>query len=185
MVRWKEYGYSGEFSQIKGDIVYRPMIGLKISNKDQEHNCLSLIDSGTDSTIIDADFAELLGIDESSCPKIKVGSIEKSDSHGFISKVKMQIEGFSEEFETEVIFLKNMAIGGLLGQKDILQAVVVRQIKPSRRKDGSYVRFDENAVVILEKGKKEPLAGRVFGPIPREIQERGFQTIASHAAEIV
>lgn len=70
-------------------------------------------------------------------------------------------------------------------KKDVLQAVVVRQKKPSRRKDGSYVRFDENAVVILEKGKKEPLAGRIFGPIPREISEKGFKTIAGRAAEIV
>jgi large subunit ribosomal protein L14 len=70
-------------------------------------------------------------------------------------------------------------------KKDVLQAVVVRQVKPLRRKDGSYIRFDENAVVIIEKGKKEPIAGRIFGPIPREIAERGFQTIASRAAEIV
>ncbi|MEK7501700.1 MAG: 50S ribosomal protein L14 [Patescibacteria group bacterium] len=70
-------------------------------------------------------------------------------------------------------------------KKDVLQAVVVRQVKPTRRKDGSYIRFDENAVVILEKGKKEPLAGRIFGPIPREVQEAGFKTIASKAAEIV
>lgn len=70
-------------------------------------------------------------------------------------------------------------------KKDVLQAVVVRQTKPTRRKDGSYVRFDENAVVIIEKGKKEPLAGRVFGPIPREVQEKGFRTIASRAPEIV
>lgn len=70
-------------------------------------------------------------------------------------------------------------------KKDVLQAVVVRQTKPTRRKDGSYVKFDENAVVILEKGKKEPLAGRVFGPIPREVQEAGFKTIVSRAPEIV
>ncbi|MEK9177830.1 MAG: 50S ribosomal protein L14 [Patescibacteria group bacterium] len=70
-------------------------------------------------------------------------------------------------------------------KKDVLQAVVVRQVKPTRRKDGSYIRFDENAVVILEKGKKEPLAGRIFGPIPREVQEAGFKTVASKAAEIV
>ncbi|MBU6426753.1 50S ribosomal protein L14 [Patescibacteria group bacterium] len=70
-------------------------------------------------------------------------------------------------------------------KKDVLQAVVVRQSKPTRRKDGSYVRFDENAVVVLEKGKKEPLAGRIFGPIPREIADKGFKTIASKAAEIV
>ncbi len=70
-------------------------------------------------------------------------------------------------------------------KKDVLQAVVVRQTKAFRRKDGSYIRFDENAVVILEKGKKEPIAGRIFGPIPRELSEKGFQTIASRAPEIV
>lgn len=70
-------------------------------------------------------------------------------------------------------------------KKDVLHAVVVRSVKETKRKDGSYIRFDENAVVVLEKGKKEPLAGRVFGPIPREIAEKGFQTIASRAAEIV
>lgn len=70
-------------------------------------------------------------------------------------------------------------------KKDVFHAVVVRQVKPTRRKDGSYVRFDENAVVLIEKGKKEPIAGRIFGPIPREIAEAGFQTIASRAAEIV
>lgn len=70
-------------------------------------------------------------------------------------------------------------------KKDILQAVVVRQTKALRRQDGSYVRFDENAVVILEKGKMDPIAGRVFGPIPRELSEKGYQKIASLAAEIV
>ncbi len=70
-------------------------------------------------------------------------------------------------------------------KKDVLRAVVVRQKKPYRRSDGSYVCFDDNAVVILEKEKNEPIAGRVFGPIPREIGERGFQKIVSLAPEIV
>lgn len=70
-------------------------------------------------------------------------------------------------------------------KKDILYAVVVRQRSPFRRKDGSYIRFDENAVVTVDKAKGEPLAGRVFGPIPREVGERGFQGIASKAPEIV
>ncbi|MCX6717878.1 MAG: 50S ribosomal protein L14 [Candidatus Taylorbacteria bacterium] len=70
-------------------------------------------------------------------------------------------------------------------KKDILYGVVVRQRQPYRRTDGSYIRFDENAVVIIEKGKKDPIAGRVFGPIPREIAELGFQKIASLAPEIV
>jgi large subunit ribosomal protein L14 len=70
-------------------------------------------------------------------------------------------------------------------KKDVLHAVVVRSKAAYRRKDGSYIRFDENSVVILDKGKLEPLAGRIFGPIPREIAEKGFQTIASKAPEIV
>jgi large subunit ribosomal protein L14 len=70
-------------------------------------------------------------------------------------------------------------------KKDVLRAVVVRQTKPLRRKDGSYIRFDENAVVIVEKEKKEPVAGRIFGPIPREVGEAGFKSIASKASEIV
>ena len=70
-------------------------------------------------------------------------------------------------------------------KKDILCGVVVRQRAPFRRKDGTYVRFDENAVVILDDTKKEPLAGRIFGPVPREIGEMGFQKIISLAPEVV
>ncbi|MCR4279778.1 MAG: 50S ribosomal protein L14 [Candidatus Zambryskibacteria bacterium] len=70
-------------------------------------------------------------------------------------------------------------------KKDVLYAVVVRTRSPFRRKDGTYVRFDENAVVILDNTKKEPLAGRVFGPVPREIGEKGFQSIISKAPEVV
>jgi large subunit ribosomal protein L14 len=70
-------------------------------------------------------------------------------------------------------------------KKEVLRAVVVRQKKPFRRKDGSYISFDENAVVIIEKEKKEPRAGRVFGPIPREIAELGYQKIVSLAPEVV
>lgn len=73
----------------------------------------------------------------------------------------------------------------LVKRKDVVHALVVRQRKPFRRKDGSYIRFDENAVVILEKGKKEPKAGRVFGPFPREIGELGYQGIVSMAPEVV
>jgi len=70
-------------------------------------------------------------------------------------------------------------------KKDILCGIVVRQKAPFRRKDGTYVRFDENAVVILDSTRKEPLAGRVFGPVPREIGEVGFQKIISLAPEVV
>lgn len=68
-------------------------------------------------------------------------------------------------------------------KKDILKALVVRQTAPWRRKDGTTLRFDDNAVVILDG--TEPKGGRIFGPIPREIKEKGFQTIASLAEELV
>lgn len=70
-------------------------------------------------------------------------------------------------------------------KKDVLCGVVVRQRAPFRRKDGTYVRFDENAVVILDTARKEPLANRIFGPIPREVGEMGFQKIISLAPEVV
>ena len=70
-------------------------------------------------------------------------------------------------------------------KKDVLTGVIVRQRAPFRRKDGTYLRFDENAVVIVDKVKKEPVGARVFGPIPREIAELGYQKIASLAPEIV
>lgn len=70
-------------------------------------------------------------------------------------------------------------------RKDVVRAVVVRQRKPFRRADGSYVSFDDNAVVIVEKDKKEPRANRVFGPIPREVAEAGYQKIVSLAPEVV
>lgn len=70
-------------------------------------------------------------------------------------------------------------------KKEVLRAVVVRQNSNFKRKDGSYIKFDENAVVIVEKDKKDSIAGRIFGPIPREIGEMGFQKIFSLAPEIV
>ena len=67
---------------------------------------------------------------------------------------------------------------------DIVKVVVVRQRNATRRADGSYVRFDDNAVVLID-GKKEPVATRVFGPMPRELKAKGFEKIMTMAEEIV
>ena len=67
---------------------------------------------------------------------------------------------------------------------EIVKAVIIRQRKAVRRKDGSYIRFDDNAVVIVDV-KKEPIGGRVFGPVAREIKERGFDKIATLAQELL
>jgi len=68
---------------------------------------------------------------------------------------------------------------------DKIRAVIVRQKKNFRRKDGSYIRFDDNACVVLEGKTKEPKGGRISGPIAREVKERGFETIAGLAEELV
>lgn len=69
-------------------------------------------------------------------------------------------------------------------KKDIVRTVVVRTKQALRRVDGSYVRFDENAVVLIN-AKKEPVATRVFGPMPRELKEKGYEKIMTMAEEIV
>jgi large subunit ribosomal protein L14 len=69
-------------------------------------------------------------------------------------------------------------------KKDIVRAVIVRQRKAFRRKDGSYIRFDDNSAVLVD-AKNEPRSTRIFGPIPREIKERGFEKISTMAEEIV
>jgi len=66
---------------------------------------------------------------------------------------------------------------------DVVKAVIIRQRNSYRRPDGSYIRFSENAAVILEG--EEPKGGRIFGPVAREIKEKGFDKIASLAPEVV
>jgi len=68
---------------------------------------------------------------------------------------------------------------------DVVRAVLVRAKKEIRRSDGSYLRFDENACVIIDKEKKEPKATRIFGPIAREVRQAGFAKIASLAPEVL
>lgn len=72
-------------------------------------------------------------------------------------------------------------------KKDKVWAVVVRQRKEFRRTDGTYIRFDDNAAVIIDKNSKdkEPKGTRIFGPVARELKERGFKKIISMAPEVV
>lgn len=68
---------------------------------------------------------------------------------------------------------------------DVVHAVIVRQRKEMRRPDGTYIRFDDNAAVIIDKKNKEMKGTRVFGPIARELRNKGFQKIASLAPEVL
>ena len=82
------------------------------------------------------------------------------------------------------IVVKNAIPASQIKKGTIQRAVVVRTKKEHRRKDGTYIRFDENACVLIDK-EKEPIGTRVFGPIAREIREKQFMRIASLAPEIV
>lgn len=73
---------------------------------------------------------------------------------------------------------------GMVKKGEVVRAVIVRQRKEWPRSDGSAIRFDDNAAVIVQKGTKEPLGSRVFGPIARELRERGYAKIVSLAPEV-
>ena len=72
---------------------------------------------------------------------------------------------------------------GVVKDSEMVRVLIVRTRKELRRSDGSYIRFDDNAVVLVDK--KEPRATRIFGPVPREIKEKGYDTIISLAEELV
>lgn len=83
-----------------------------------------------------------------------------------------------------VCSVKAAAPRGMVKKGEVVRAVLVRQRKEWPRTDGSAIRFDENAAVVLQKESKEPLGTRVFGPVARELRDRGFTKIVSLAPEI-
>ena len=74
---------------------------------------------------------------------------------------------------------------GMVKKSDIVHAVLIRTHKETRRPDGTYVRFDDNAAVIIDPKSKEPKGTRIFGPVARELRVRGFIKIISLAPEVV
>ncbi len=83
-----------------------------------------------------------------------------------------------------VASVKTATPGGVVKKGDVVKAVVVRTKKPTRRADGSYIRFDENAAVIL-KEDGTPKGTRIFGPIARELRDKGYMKILSLAPEVL
>jgi large subunit ribosomal protein L14 len=84
-----------------------------------------------------------------------------------------------------VVAVKKAEPRKIVKKHEVLRAVVVRQNKEYRRRDGSYIRFDDNSVVMLDAKTKIPKGNRIFGPIPRELKEKGFEKIVALATEIV
>lgn len=84
-----------------------------------------------------------------------------------------------------IITVKQAVPHAMVKKSDVLLAVVVRTTKEIRRVDGSYIRFDQNACVIIDKKNGEPRGSRIFGPIPREVRKAGYVKIASLAPEVL
>jgi len=83
-----------------------------------------------------------------------------------------------------IVAVKNALPNGTVKKSDVARAVVVRTAKETRRKDGSYIRFDENAVVIINE-QGEPRATRIFGPVARELRDKKYMKIVSLAHEVI
>ena len=83
-----------------------------------------------------------------------------------------------------VACVKKATPGGVVKKGDVVKAVIVRTVKGARRKDGSYIKFDENAAVII-KDDKTPKGTRIFGPVARELREKQFMKIVSLAPEVL
>jgi large subunit ribosomal protein L14 len=83
-----------------------------------------------------------------------------------------------------IVTVKDALPNGTVKKSEVATAVVVRTVKETRRKDGSYIRFDENAVVIINE-QGEPRATRIFGPVARELRDRRYMKIVSLAPEVL
>ncbi|TFH37732.1 MAG: 50S ribosomal protein L14 [Anaerolineales bacterium] len=81
--------------------------------------------------------------------------------------------------------VKSASPHGAVSKSDVVRAVIVRTSKEYRRLDGSYIRFDDNAAVILDADGKNPKGTRIFGPVARELREKGFTKIVSLAPEVL
>ena len=112
--------------------------------------------------------ADNTGAKELLCIRVMGGSVRRYASVGDII----------------IATVKDATPGGVVKKGDVVKAVVVRTVKSVRRKDGSYIRFDENAAVII-KDDKTPGGTRIFGPVARELRDKQFMKIASLAPEVL
>ncbi len=116
----------------------------------------------------------LLSADNSGAHRLKVIHVHGGSTRRF---------GYIGDMVTAVVDQADP--GGVVKDSQVVKAIIVRTRKETRRSDGTYVRFDDNAAVIIDEKTGEPLASRVFGPIAREVKERGFAKIASLAPEVL
>ena len=115
--------------------------------------------------------------------------VEVADNTGAKSGLVIRVLGgtrrrYASVGDMVVITVKDALPGGAVKKGEVVRAVVVRTKKEIRRADGSYIRFDENAAVIVND-QKEPRGTRIFGPVARELRERRFMKIISLAPEVL
>ena len=113
--------------------------------------------------------ADNSGAKELMCIRVLGGSFRKTGNIG----------------DVIVASVKSAAPGGAVKKGDVVKAVVVRTAKPVRRADGTYVRFDENAAVLINGEDKNPRGTRIFGPVARELRDSDFTKILSLAPEVI
>ncbi|MFZ6027303.1 MAG: 50S ribosomal protein L14 [Chloroflexota bacterium] len=116
--------------------------------------------------------------------------LKVADNTGARELLVIQVKGGSRRRygyvgDTVVATVKSAAPQGSVKKSDIVRAVVVRCAKEWRRDDGSYIRFDDNAAVILDTDGQNPKGTRIFGPVARELREKGFMKIVSLAPEVL
>ncbi|MFR4008370.1 MAG: 50S ribosomal protein L14 [Christensenellales bacterium] len=112
--------------------------------------------------------ADNSGAKEIMCIKVLGGSFRKTGNIG----------------DVIIASVKSAAPGGVVKKKDVVRAVIVRSSKGINRPDGSYIRFDDNAAVIIND-QKQPRGTRIFGPVARELRERDYMKIVSLAPEVL
>lgn len=119
----------------------------------------------------------------------KESALEIADNSGAKKAKVIHIAGSTRKRYARVGDIVKAAVkkaipGGAVKKSDVVDAVIVRTRKEFRRADGSYIRFDDNAAVIIDKDKK-PVGTRIFGPVARELRSAGFSKIVSLAPEVL
>jgi large subunit ribosomal protein L14 len=116
--------------------------------------------------------------------RVKVADNSGAKWVGVIKVINQGSQDKAQLGDVVVASVKSAIPRGNVKAKEIVRAVIVRQSKPYRRKDGSVIRFDDNAVVIINPDGT-PRGTRIFGPIAREIRDRGYSKIVSLAPEVL
>ena len=116
--------------------------------------------------------------------------INVADNTGAKEMLVIRVHGgsrrrYASVGDVVVATIKSASPQGSVKKSDIVRAVIVRVAKSWRREDGSYIRFDDNAAVILDGETSTPKGTRIFGPVARELREKGFTRIASLAPEVL